>query len=69
MKEQAKDLVAFSETMSPNEQVEINLRGEVIKTSLTNLTKIKGSRLEQIFSGKVNHGRDSDGRIFLDTDA
>ena len=57
---EAKGLVDFSEKMSPTQEIpiEINVRGEIVQTTLQNLTKVPGSRLEQIFSGKIDHGRD-----------
>ena len=53
----------------PSDQIDLNVRGEIIKTSLTTLKKIKGSRLEKTFSGAFNYGYDSKGRPFIDSDA
>ena len=40
----------------------------MIQTSLNTLTKIRESRLEQVFSGKIAHGVDKEGNIFIDVD-
>ena len=55
--------------MSPTKIVELNVRGETIRTSLASLTKISDSRLAQVFCGKIELGHDKNGRVFIDSDA
>lgn len=67
-KSQATELIEFVDKLSPPDAIELSCRGVVIATSLKILKKIRGSKLEQIFSGKVAHGYDKYGRTFLDID-
>ena len=55
--------------MSPTKIVELNVRGEIIRTSLASLTKIRESRLAEVFCGKIELGQDKDCRVFIDSDA
>ena len=69
MKEKAKQMVEFSQKMSPTKIIELNVRGEMIRTSLASLTKISESRLAEVFCGKIELGHDLAGRVFIDSDA
>ena len=50
------------------QKVQLNVRGEMIKTELTTLTKVKGSTLAAMFSKKIQHEKDKAGSIRLDED-
>eukprot|EP00588_Corethron_pennatum_P027358 CAMPEP_0194312080 /NCGR_PEP_ID=MMETSP0171-20130528/9001_1 /TAXON_ID=218684 /ORGANISM="Corethron pennatum, Strain L29A3" /LENGTH=601 /DNA_ID=CAMNT_0039066451 /DNA_START=172 /DNA_END=1977 /DNA_ORIENTATION=+ len=51
--------------------LEINAGGKIVKATRKNLTQLKGTRLEALFSGRWEKQlqRDRDGRVFLDVNA
>jgi hypothetical protein len=53
---------------STSDIIELSCRGEPLIASLKTLKKIRGSRLEQMLSGKVELSYNKEGKIFLDYD-
>eukprot|EP00697_Spironema_sp_BW2_P008492 gnl/Spiro4/23100_TR11423_c0_g1_i1.p2 gnl/Spiro4/23100_TR11423_c0_g1~~gnl/Spiro4/23100_TR11423_c0_g1_i1.p2 ORF type:complete len:215 (+),score=70.60 gnl/Spiro4/23100_TR11423_c0_g1_i1:44-646(+) len=49
-----------------SEIVQLNVSGECFSTRLSTLTRVRGSMLEAMFSGRHELARDTDGRVFID---
>ena len=48
--------------------VKLNVGGHGIETTLETLTKIKGSKLERLFSNELNLKKDYEGKVMIDAD-
>ena len=48
--------------------VKLNVGGQGIETTLETLTKIKGSKLERLFSNELDLKKDFEGRVMIDAD-
>ena len=58
MKREAKKTMLRCQNINPDRVVTLNVGGETVMSSQDTLTKIPGSDLEKLFSGKVNQNFD-----------